>query len=50
MLTILFFPPAQLLFRTVALTPSQLLTATAYLMAAPILSAILSLFFRKKQA
>lgn len=49
-LTILFFPPAQLLFRTVALTPSQLLTATAYLMAAPILSAILSLFFRKKQA
>ena len=36
--------------KAVALTPSQLLTATAYLMAAPTLSAILSHFFRKKQA
>ncbi len=45
-LAAVFFPPAQLVFRTVPLTGEQLLTVAEYLAAAPILSAALQKIFR----
>ena len=44
-----FFPPAQLIFRTAALTGGQVLTIVGYLMVAPILAALLGALFRPKR-
>ena len=48
-LTAIFFPPVQPIFRTVALTGRQVLTVAGYLMAAPVLSALLGALFRKRE-
>lgn len=44
-----FFPPAQLIFRTAALTGGQVLTVAGYLMVAPVLAALLGALFRPKR-
>ena len=49
-LAAVFFPPAQIVFRTVPLTGAQLLTVAEYLAAAPILSAVLQKIFRKNRS
>ena len=48
-LTAIFFPPVQPIFRTVSLTGRQVLTIAGYLMAAPVLSALLGALFRKRE-
>ena len=47
-LTAVFFPPAQFIFQTTALTAKELVMIGGYLLAAPILSALLGVIFRQK--